>query len=91
MNKPIKIIVTPISSGGFNVEIDEAIVGCFKDGGTAAAHYALQFLEVKRLRKIIDDHTSWLHSRTPEQAKGLDSGTMQMISRKLREEVGLVR
>lgn len=78
-----QIVVTP-SADGFRVKVDGVDCGSFADGGEAAAAWAIQREEVVRLSKVIDDHASWMHSRTPDQVNNLDCGTMRAMAQELR-------
>lgn len=75
--------MTP-SDGGFLVKIDGVQCGAFVDGGEAAAAWAIQREEVLRLRRVIDDHASWLHSRTHDQVNNMDCGILRATAQELR-------
>lgn len=78
------IVVTPWSDEGYHVSIDGVNQANFRSGGDAAAAWAEDRIEVHRLRKVIDDHASVLHSWTPDEVKRLDAGTLRAIAQELR-------
>lgn len=78
------IVVTPFLEGGYSVSVNGEQTATFDNGGVAAAAYAEKLLEVRRLQAVIDDHASWLCSRTPDQVNDLDCGTMRAMGQELR-------
>lgn len=84
IQKPQTIVVTPWGECGFHVSIDGVNQANFKSGGDAAAQWAEDRLEVLRLRQVINDHASWLCSRTPDQVNKLDCETLRTMGQELR-------
>lgn len=79
-----KIVVTPWGEDGCHVSIDGVNQANFRSGGDAAAAWAEERLQVLRILKVVDDHASWLCSRTPDQVNDLDSGTLRAMAQELR-------
>lgn len=84
------IVVTPWGEDGFHVNINGENSANFTAGGQAAVEWALLVLKVRKLEEIIDNHASWLHSRTQEEIGKLDQWTVMEMAQELREKAGIV-
>lgn len=80
----VKIVVTPFLEGGYSLSVNGEQTATFDNGGVATAAYAEQLLEVRRLQAVIDDHASWLCTRTVEQVNDLAAFQLREIGQQLR-------
>lgn len=89
METTTQIVIEPHGDGGYRVSVDRVEIAKFTAGGQAACEFALKHLECVRLRKIIDDHASWLCSRTPDQVSDLTACKLREIGQELRFQAGI--
>jgi hypothetical protein len=82
-------MVTSKPDGSIKIDINKTEAAYFTGGVEAGSEWAYLYLEVERLRKLIDEHASWLHSRTIEQADGMGVTHLRNLAVQLRKDAGI--